>query len=857
MFKSTVFTRFQNPTTPTGGTYKNPIPDDEYTYTEEGEEKTAKIWSDSVPEGVDTIYSSTCTFYGDGNTSGWSEPVKMIDTPDFEIIYSPLEEHNPIPEGFFKNGVDIDAYWLSDANNEGWYDDPVYPDGHEKEGQSFEPVWMATIKRSSGGEWSDGSWAISHIKGEDAITANSNYIENSNFDQYEADEETLKSWIVQNGAVVENAREGYNVFSSTAQHTFLECEVNALRSLGEFTLTFDAYRSDTDLLMTITDYLGIDEDGEPSIGLINVNRVEAVGGYLSYGGYEEGDVSNMTVNITRDTWVTVSVLIKVKATSTNKMRLSFINKDGGVVEISKIKLEFGNTATPYLKAQADFGGPAGRPGVAAYPQGVWDKDVQYTKTTTTAPFVYYEKIEGGKGDNRYYLLIADLAKGEEQSPENDEYWRVFDNYDAIYTNLLMANWALLGSKNGAVFYDKFMFSQMGFTPEGVSEHYGAYSTSMFKDYDIDSEGNAITGTPDYGLSGNFIPNIFLDFKNGVSKFNVTGESAIYVKSYDEPYIVVDPNKGMNYQVDLGSVPEGGFFHRDNTIMVLPDYKDWVNKGIAEGTHLTIVAISNSSYYSSWAYVKNVEPYETDKVHNMYLLVCADNFIVGKKDDYADEDEYDSKYEDYVDDEGRPILPSCKYSDWGNWFIWRGTRAKFLILTPGQQLRCRLVLEGERGVGYNPSCLWYIENSSEFVYDSAVMFPCNRAFVEEYIDNKNGNGADADEFASLGDPRVFALDAYDFCFNSGVRENDKWSLGLLVPQYAFKYIYRKRYERKNKSALKTGHSALDTMGLIVSRLQYSSGDVEYTSRVLCSIDKAAWEKGDEYFETGDYEKQNSN
>ena len=146
VFKSTVFKRTNTILTaadkPVGGSFSNPVPTG---------------WSDGIPTGEEILWASTATFSSDGSKDvDWTTPAQMTDTHDFEVIYSGTDFASKskalasIPAGFKKNGVDIDADWLSKATN--WTDDGE--DGS---------IWMATIK-SSNGVW--GSWTVSKIKGE-------------------------------------------------------------------------------------------------------------------------------------------------------------------------------------------------------------------------------------------------------------------------------------------------------------------------------------------------------------------------------------------------------------------------------------------------------------------------------------------------------------------------------------------------------------------------------------------------------------------------------------------------------------------------------------------------------------------
>lgn len=134
-FKSRVFKR-QNtkPERPVGGSYSDPVPPG---------------WYDGIPQGLAIIWSSVCTFYGDGTSSGWSDPAQESDTANLDIEYSPRTDCPPEPMG------DIP---FSNHEAEGWYD-PNSPNFN-----SYEMIWRAERKVSNGVY--DGEWVISCIVGE-------------------------------------------------------------------------------------------------------------------------------------------------------------------------------------------------------------------------------------------------------------------------------------------------------------------------------------------------------------------------------------------------------------------------------------------------------------------------------------------------------------------------------------------------------------------------------------------------------------------------------------------------------------------------------------------------------------------
>lgn len=156
--------------TVTGGDYNNPIPIKE-THTIGGLDVEVE-WYDTVPTNSEEIvWMVKRTFSsneGDSIDKGWSRPVQMTDTTDFEVIYSAVEAYNSIPGGFSKaeDGVSINSSWLENAHAAGWYDDPedcVAKDVSENS-IKMPPIWMATSKCHNG-DWSE--WNIVQIKGED------------------------------------------------------------------------------------------------------------------------------------------------------------------------------------------------------------------------------------------------------------------------------------------------------------------------------------------------------------------------------------------------------------------------------------------------------------------------------------------------------------------------------------------------------------------------------------------------------------------------------------------------------------------------------------------------------------------
>lgn len=128
-FTSFAFIRSKTkPSTPSGGTYENPVPNG---------------WSDGIPEGTDPVWFSTRIFNSDNSIAGsWSTPTLLTDSASMDVCYS---NSNTRPDAPTTHGTQSDSIWHNDAQ----------PDD----------IWMAISTRTSITEnWSN--WEIFRIKGE-------------------------------------------------------------------------------------------------------------------------------------------------------------------------------------------------------------------------------------------------------------------------------------------------------------------------------------------------------------------------------------------------------------------------------------------------------------------------------------------------------------------------------------------------------------------------------------------------------------------------------------------------------------------------------------------------------------------
>lgn len=139
----------------------------------------------------------------------------------------------------------------------------------------------------------------------------------------------------------------------------------------------------------------------------------------------------------------------------------------------------------------------------AYPAGIYSTSTPYINDGEKAPYVY------DTSDSNYYFLksvmtwIGTQQNNESPATDTSGAWTVLENYEAIYTDLLIAPNSLVG---GAVFNNNLMFSQRGKNSSGGD-------SSQYE--------NINTSDP-MNTSNSFRPNFLLDFENGEAYFGAGG-----------------------------------------------------------------------------------------------------------------------------------------------------------------------------------------------------------------------------------------------------------------------------------------------------------------------------------------------
>ena len=143
----------------------------------------------------------------------------------------------------------------------------------------------------------------------------------------------------------------------------------------------------------------------------------------------------------------------------------------------------------------------------AYPMGIYSTTTPYINDGETAPYVY--DTRGDTEGNHYFFLKAVMTwigtQQNNESPGTDTSgaWEPLKNFEAIYTDLLIAPNSLVG---GAVFNNNLMFSQRGKNASGGDS----------------SEYHLINTSDPMNTSNSFRPNFLLDFANGEAYFGAGG-----------------------------------------------------------------------------------------------------------------------------------------------------------------------------------------------------------------------------------------------------------------------------------------------------------------------------------------------
>lgn len=154
-FKSTAFARTNKNISnaqPAGGDYNRPIPSSQYYAGETIE------WKDGIPDIIDgeakVLWSTTRIFKGNGEETAWSLPTRVLDTPTYDVEFSPYSNSDGTAPNTTSN--------IETSND--WFDPTT--DVNLPGGLTWsDMIWRAERHKNSQLEsWSN--WVITRIKGE-------------------------------------------------------------------------------------------------------------------------------------------------------------------------------------------------------------------------------------------------------------------------------------------------------------------------------------------------------------------------------------------------------------------------------------------------------------------------------------------------------------------------------------------------------------------------------------------------------------------------------------------------------------------------------------------------------------------
>lgn len=195
----------------------------------------------------------------------------------------------------------------------------------------------------------------------------------------------------------------------------------------------------------------------------------------------------------------------------------------------------------------------------AYPMGIYSTTTPYINDGETAPYVY--DTGGDTEGNHYFFLKAVMTwigtQQNNESPGTDTSgaWEPLKNFEAIYTDLLIAPNSLVG---GAVFNNNLMFSQRGKNASGGDS----------------SEYHLINTSDPMNTSNSFRPNFLLDFENGEAYFGAGGmhlaadsENSQLQLTTSDTKLILD-GSGLSMINNTGGLSTVGTYIKKNNISQL-------------------------------------------------------------------------------------------------------------------------------------------------------------------------------------------------------------------------------------------------------------------------------------------------
>lgn len=339
---------------------------------------------------------------------------------------------------------------------------------------------------------------------------------------------------------------------------------------------------------------------------------------------------------------------------------------------------FGEIVIHPTFAERGVAGPAGEPGAMLNPCGNWQKGTEYDFTYNSdnqiigKPLVYY--LASGAKQGTYYVLKKKVTQSVAAGMNEPslEYWEVMEKTKYIYSEAVMANFAKFGSDNGGIFYDKYLFSQLGH-----NDVY--YAAEGVQDTIFDSNGN---------FSGAWLPKLHLDFLNGLANISCLCEPYT-TPTVTDGVMKINMNGGFNVKIPY---PDIDILNYDPyplmPLVVLPSFND-VAEWAKNGSHVTIMFESGGRDYGQF-----VDKYNEDNhyLKSLFVLVCVDNPVTSQG----------------------ISSPSFMWDNGGDYIIHKGRRAKYVILGVGATIKLKATEK-------NGKTYWYVENEGSVTEEKVDIY----------------------------------------------------------------------------------------------------------------------------------------
>ena len=573
--------------------------------------------------------------------------------------------------GTVKSNRGADFYYILDGGEK-----KAYTAGTEISTKEFSKTIKFILEKN--GVVQDSETISIIPSGKDGLSTNPNLLKNSNFDIYKEDG-NLEDWELLNNSTVEiKVYNGFNAVkrSGTDANNFLKTISPKLTEGIFYTLSF--YYKCTSSVSDGNSFNVTFSGGTPETDF----TITASTDNKIYGK----SVYFYTSNSWRKVYITF------KSITSKEFTLTFYKPaKTSEIYISQPKLEEGQNYTPYTKHQNDLVGPAGKTGRNMYPAGNWDYTREYKIENNSVPFVFYDD---GSNGGKYYILTAnerEIVTGFDNNGDlypptkNTEKWGVFTHTPFQFSEFLMANWAKFGGQYGAVFYDRYLFSQRG------------HGNNEYQNY-IEGENPMFNSNGE--LSGSFVPKLHLDFYNGLANLSCLCEPFITPAEEDsEPGVIrIKPENGFNIKIPCNcpskQAGNGVSLPMLHPVVVLPNLSEESSSSWGfDGAHITILFESGGEKFGklSQTYSSRIDK------QNIFLLICSD----------------------LAKEAGNKNIRMTDWSYNQNLIFNNNKRGKYIILSPGSMVKLKVNISKDSDG--NSYLHWIIENSGSVKEESVNVY----------------------------------------------------------------------------------------------------------------------------------------